>query len=112
MDGERTSQRSRDENAFLRTVDAKVRRKLRAQRNGRHGAWSGLGVFGLIGWSVTAPTLLGVMLGVWLDRHRAGAHSWTLTLLVAGLCIGCASAWHWVSVENRAMQEGSDDRDT
>jgi ATP synthase protein I len=108
--GEPSRPRSRADNAFVRTVNAKVDRKLRAQRNGTQGAWSGLGVFGLIGWSVATPTFLGAMLGVWLDRHRAGAHSWTLTLLIAGLSIGCASAWHWVSVENRAIQEDSDDK--
>ncbi len=91
-------------------MDAKVGRKLRAQRNGTQGAWSGLGVFGLIGWSVTTPTLLGAMLGVWLDRHRAGVHSWTLTLLIAGLAIGCVSAWHWVSIESRAIQADLDDK--
>lgn len=108
MDGEPSGRRSRAESAFVRTVNAKVGRKLRAQQNGTQGAWSGLGVFGLIGWSVTTPTFLGAMLGVWLDRHRAGGHSWTLTLLVAGLVIGCASAWHWVSVESTAIQEDSD----
>jgi hypothetical protein len=25
-------------------------------------------------------------------------------LLVAGLCIGCANAWHWVAQEDRAMR--------
>jgi ATP synthase protein I len=24
-------------------------------------------------------------------------------LLVAGLCIGCANAWHWVAQQDKAM---------
>ena len=43
-------------------------------------------MMGLIGWSVVVPTLLGAALGIWLDERHPGAHSWTLALLVAGLC--------------------------
>ena len=42
-------------------------------------------MMGLIGWSVAVPTLLGAALGLWLDQHHPGKHSWTLALLVAGL---------------------------
>jgi ATP synthase protein I len=67
-------------------------------------------MFGVIGWSVTVPTLLGAMLGLWLDRHHPGAHSWTLALLVAGLILGCANAWHWISDQNAAIhKEHTDD---
>ncbi len=60
---------------------------------------------GLIGWSVAVPTIVGAMVGVWLDRHHPGAQSWTLMLLAAGLVIGCANAWHWVAEEDKAMRE-------
>ena len=49
------------------------------------GVWFGLGMMGLIGWSVAIPTLLGAALGIWLDQHYPGKHAWTLALLVAGL---------------------------
>jgi len=86
-------------------VGAKAARKLRARRNGVPGVFFGLGMMGLVGWSVVVPTLLGAALGLWLDRHHAQAHSWTLALLVAGLTIGCLNAWHWVAREDRAMHE-------
>jgi ATP synthase protein I len=28
-------------------------------------------------------------------------------LLVAGLCIGCANAWHWVAEQDQAMHDGA-----
>lgn len=84
-------------------VDAKARRKIKARRIETPGVWFGLGMMGLIGWSVVVPTLLGAALGLWLDRHHVGDHSWTLALLVAGLSLGCLNAWHWVSKEDRAM---------
>ena len=101
---------AKDQTAFGREVGAKAARKLRA-RSSTQGGWFGLGMMGLIGWSVVVPTLLGAALGLWLDKHHAGEHSWTLALLVAGLAIGCFNAWHWVSKEDKEMHEeqGKDD---
>src|SRR5580704_4246156 len=62
-------------------VGAKAARKLRAQRNSAQGVWFGLGMMGLVGWSVVIPTLLGAALGIWLDQHYPGKHAWTLALL-------------------------------
>ena len=86
-------------------VGAKAARKLKARHNPAPGIWFGLGMMGLVGWSVVVPTLLGAALGVWLDKHHAGRHSWTLALLVAGLALGCFNAWHWVDKEDKAMHE-------
>ena len=69
-------------------VGAKAARKLQAQRNPTPGVWFGLGLMGVIGWSVVVPTLLGAALGLWLDRHYPGGHSWTLALMAAGLVLG------------------------
>ena len=95
---------------FSRQVDAKATRKLRAQRLVTRTVWSGLGMMGLVGWSVVLPTLLGAALGMWLDSRYPGARSWTLALLVAGLALGCLNAWHWLAREGREIraQEGDD----
>ena len=101
---------SDSEPPFTRQIEIKAARKLKAQRAGIQRPWFGLGMFGVIGWSVTVPTLLGALLGLWLDRRHPGAHSWTLALLVAGLILGCANAWHWISDQNAAIhQEPTDD---
>jgi ATP synthase protein I len=97
--------------AFSREVGAKAARKLKAQHHSGHGVWFGLGFMGLIGWSVVVPTLLGAALGIWLDNHHPGKHPWTLALLVAGLVIGCANAWHWVGKEDKEMREEQEDHD-
>ncbi len=55
-------------------VGAKAARKLKARRNAGQGVWFGLGMMGLIGWSVVIPTLLGAALGIWLDQHYPGKH--------------------------------------
>jgi ATP synthase protein I len=92
-------------------VGAKAARKLKARRNAAHGVWYGLGMMGLIGWSVATPTVLGAGLGLWLDKRYPGPHSWTLTLLIIGLIIGCLIAWRWVADEDRRMRDEWEDGD-
>ena len=98
---------AKDRTAFSREVGAKAARKLRARKS-TQGVWLGLGMMGLIGWSVVLPTLLGAALGIWLDNRHPGSHSWTLMLLIIGLAIGCLNAWHWVDKEDKEMREGQE----
>jgi ATP synthase protein I len=99
------------EESLSREVAAKAARKLKARRNSAQGVWFGLGMMGLVGWSVVVPTLLGAALGIWLDRRHPGQLSWTLTLLILGLVIGCLNAWHWVSKEDQEMREKQENDD-
>ncbi len=92
-------------------VGAKVARKLHARRHVTRTVWFGLGMMGLIGWSVVVPTLLGAALGIWLDNRHPGSHSWTLMLLIIGLVIGCLNAWHWVDKEDKEMREEQENND-
>ena len=98
------------ESALAVQIGAKAARKLKA-RNSTQGVWFGLGMMGLVGWSVVVPTLLGAALGVWLDQHHPGKHAWTLALLVVGLAIGCANAWFWVAKEEKAMRDEAEASD-
>lgn len=90
---------------FVDLVGLKAARKLHARRNSNPGIWFGLGMMGIVGWSVVIPTLLGAALGIWLDNHYADKHSWTLALLIAGLTLGCFNAWYWVDKEQQAMRD-------
>ena len=92
-------------------VGAKATRRLRARRHTKRTVWFGLGMMGLIGWSVVVPTLLGALLGIWLDKNHPGSFSWTLTLLIFGLVIGCLNAWRWVTNEGKEMREEQEDND-
>jgi ATP synthase protein I len=92
---------------FHAKIAGQVARKLKAQRAGVQNAWFGLGMLGIVGWSVAVPTLFGALLGAWWDKHHAGPRSWTLPLLAAGLIIGCANAWYWVAQQNAAISHGS-----
>ena len=91
-------------------VAAREARKVRARRQKDRTVWLGLGLFGVVGWSVAIPTLVGIGLGFWLDRTSPGRFSWTLALLLAGVTVGCLNAWYWVSKE-RTLING-DEGDT
>jgi ATP synthase protein I len=91
--------------AFSRRIDDKAKRKLKAQRHATRTIWHGLGMMGLVGWSVVIPTILGAALGIWLDGHYPSRHSWTLMLLLIGLILGCINAWHWVAKEDRKIRQ-------
>jgi ATP synthase protein I len=105
------SKEDKGSSEFSREVGAKETRKLKAQRRATQTIWFGFGMFGLIGWSVAVPTLLGALLGLWLDKHHPGEHSWTLALLVAGLCLGCLNAWHWVAREIKELRKEQEEKE-
>jgi ATP synthase protein I len=90
-----------DEKTFPKTIRKKQERKLNARKTADRGLWFGLGMFGLVGWSVAIPTVAGAFIGIWMDRIWTGKPSWTLTMLIAGVFVGCLNAWYWVKRESR-----------
>jgi ATP synthase protein I len=97
---QRGSGEERTDERFRADVARKAARRRRAAREKDRGVWFSLGLFGLVGWSIAIPTLLGVALGVWIDARWPGAISWTLSLLFVGVVVGCLNAWYWVKQES------------
>lgn len=80
---------------FTREVERKGALKIRGRQEQDQTVWFGLGMFGIVGWSM-AIRAAGHRPGD-LDRANwPSQYSWTLMLLIAGLLIGCANAWYWV----------------
>jgi ATP synthase protein I len=86
---------------FSRQVVAKEARKLKARQEERPKVWFGLGMFGLVGWSVAIPTLVGIALGLWIDTTWPSRYSWTVMLLFVGVIVGCVNAWYWIKRESQ-----------
>lgn len=89
-------------NSFRKQIEEKEKRKLKALRT-KNNVWFGLGMMGMVGWSVVVPTLLGALAGLWLDKRYTQTFSWTLTLLIAGLITGSVIAWYWVDKEDKEI---------
>ena len=85
-----------DKVRFEGEVQKKEDRKIRARQHPGRSIWFGLGMIGLVGWSVALPTLIGVAIGLWIDSWAQSRYSWTLTFLLIGVAIGCWNAWYWV----------------
>ncbi|AJF06687.1 AtpZ/AtpI family protein [Geoalkalibacter subterraneus] len=90
---------------FRRKVKETQKRKLRARSQGDQGVWFGLGMFGLVGWSVTIPALIAIAVGVWIDARFKSQYSWTLMMLVIGIGVGCFNAWYWISRERQSIED-------
>lgn len=86
---------------ITKQIGAKQERKLKAREKEKHSMWFGLGMFGVVGWSVAVPALIGVAIGLWLDGIFPGRISWTLTGLFIGVAVGAAIAWNWVQKEGK-----------
>lgn len=101
----------KNEAYFSRKIAEKERQKLKALRNKNKGVWLGLGMMGMVGWSVVVPTLVGAALGFWLDKRYPQTFSWTLTFLITGLLSGSLIAWYWVDKEDKEMHNNNDRND-
>lgn len=95
-------QKQNTEDQLLKKVGKREARKLKARSERRYSALvKGLRMTGLVGWTVATPTLIGVALGKWLDNALPQRFSWTLTLLMVGLILGCFHAWYWLRRESK-----------
>ncbi|MHB9031323.1 MAG: AtpZ/AtpI family protein, partial [Candidatus Latescibacterota bacterium] len=72
---------------FQEEVARKQIRKMRSRRQKKMSILSGLGMYGVIGWSVAIPTLIGVAIGLWIDRRWPSQISWTVTFILIGAAV-------------------------
>jgi ATP synthase protein I len=90
---------------FRKKIEAKHKRMMRARARKKNSIWSNFGLFGVVGWSVMIPTVICTAIGVWLDKKYEGEISWTLTMLLVGIFLGCLNAWYWVQKERKNIEE-------
>ncbi len=55
-----------------------------------------LAQIGVLGWMIVTPTVIGLLVGRWLDHILDSDMFWTASLLVAGFALGGWSAWKWM----------------
>ncbi len=89
---------------LIERVGKKERRKMRARKQ-HTSVWFGLGTFGVVGWSIALPILIGIVIGLWIDTQLPSQFSWTLMLLFVGVVLGCWNAWQWINRERQIIEE-------
>jgi len=89
---------------FPEQVQQKEKRKVDARQEPKK-VWFGMGMFGVVGWSVALPTVAGGFIGLWIDARYPSRYSWTLMLILLGLVFGCFSAWSWIRREGHHAHE-------
>jgi ATP synthase protein I len=93
-DERRTGKRGEE---FVSEVRTRRRRLEKHEREGDSSFWQSVGMMGTIGWSVSVPTALGVLLGRWIDSRLESAHVFMVFCMLVGLVAGCITAWRMVS---------------
>lgn len=63
------------------------------KREGERSLWQNLSMIGALGWLIVTPTLLGVLIGRWLDSTFESGIFFSGTCIFLGVCFGCYLAW-------------------
>ena len=81
-------------------IDEAARRAAERARRGAQDPEPSLGArlgqIGILGWTIVAPTLIGLFAGRWLDRQFATGIFFSAPLLMLGAVLGLWSAWKWM----------------
>lgn len=80
-------------NDLYRSVEQREERRARWEREGERPLWQNLSMIGALGWLVVTPTVLGALIGRWLDRTYGQGVFWTGSLIFLGAAIGFYLVW-------------------
>ncbi len=69
------------------------------RRTGERSLWQNVSMIGALGWLIVTPTLVGVLIGRWLDVHFATGIFWRGALIMLGAAFGGYLAWQRIERE-------------
>lgn len=85
--------------ASVKAIRRRAERMQQTRNEPKYSPLNGLGVFGVIGWSVALPTVAGAFLGMWLNKVAPQSFSWPIALILGGVVVGAMVAWNWIDKE-------------
>ena len=89
-----------NQEVFSEKIETKSKKKIKARKEGSEIAF-GLGAFGIVGWSIAIRTIALTFLELYSDWISATELSWTITMMFAGIIIGCLNAWYWIKEKSQ-----------
>jgi len=69
------------------------------KRTGERPLWKNVSMIGVLGWLIVTPTLVGVLVGRWLDGRFETGIFWSGALIVLGAAYGGYLAWQRIEKE-------------
>jgi ATP synthase protein I len=88
-----------EEDEMRAAVRLRQERQDEWRRSGERPLWRNLSMIGALGWLIVTPTLLGVLIGRWLDVRFGSGIFWSGTLIMLGATFGGYLAWQRISKE-------------
>lgn len=83
---------------WLRQVRKRRERREEFEREGDNSFWQVVGIAGSVGWTVALPTVIGGLLGRWIDSKVEGSGQvFLFFFMLVGLTVGCIVAWRTIS---------------
>jgi ATP synthase protein I len=82
-----------------RAAEIRETRSRHWAEEGERPLWKNLSMVGSLGWLIVTPTLLGVLLGRWLDDLFGTGTLFTGALIFVGAATGASLAWHRMNNE-------------
>jgi ATP synthase protein I len=84
---------NQDEDEMREAIRRREARRDAWQHDGERSVWRNLSMIGALGWLIIVPTLLGILLGRWLDKLFSTGIFFTGALIVLGVSFGSYLAW-------------------
>ena len=81
------------------SIKLREERRARWEREGERSIGQNMAMIGALGWLIVVPTLIGVMVGRWIDRWFGTGIFWTAALIFLGLTLGCIMVWKRIERE-------------
>lgn len=88
-----------EDNHMREAVRLREERARRWQEEGERPLWKNLSMVGALGWLIVVPTLLGVLVGRWLDLTFDTGILFTGAMIFIGVSFGGSLAWRRISGE-------------
>jgi len=82
-----------------KAVRLREERRKRWKKEGERSLWQNLSMVGALGWLIVTPTLLGVLIGRWLDGLYETGIFFSGALIFLGIALGSYLAWQRVTKE-------------
>ena len=93
------SPNNQDHDKMQKAVRLRDQRRKQWKKEGERSLWQNLSMVGSLGWLIVTPTLLGILIGRWLDGCFETGIFFSGALVFLGISLGCYLAWQRVSKE-------------